>query len=227
LNYSPIEPAVKITMNATIKAKIIAMIPLTVRLRYNYLIDTGDRLTLLKTTKSKISGLFFIFRLRFERACLVLYIEVKSKLIICALVRLELSAIVIAFAILSPIFLFEAQAKSFADPIALSYPELISLNIADSGTTSPYRMVKTTLSNAYEHDLPYVVFVEIRDSYGITLYLQFHTGVLGGTEYTELGSSWRVPYEVGTYELRAFAISNFTKPEVIVNVRSINATVIL
>ena len=109
---------------------------------------------------------------------------------------------------------------------AVGTPELIDPNNGATDKRVALRYITTTFYNNDDFDMPFVVFLEIRDSYGVTVYLVFHTGVLAGNGKTELGSSW-LPQETGDYELRAFAISNFTKPVVIAQVKSTNASVTL
>jgi hypothetical protein len=102
----------------------------------------------------------------------------------------------------------------------LSVPKLIkTCNVpADSCGQSQTRMMSTMFINNDDKPVQFVVFLEIRDSAGVTVFLQFHIGAVEGRfghNTREMASSWQ-PEKAGEYELRTFAISNFTNPEVLV-----------
>lgn len=134
-----------------------------------------------------------------------------------------------AAAIIIAITLLPSVSQSFAEssivpptpPIyILSVPKLIKPCDAPVAacTFNPTRMMVTTFINNDDKPVQFVVFLEVRDSAGVTVFLQFHTGATEGRfghNTLEMASSWQ-PEKYGEYELHTFAISNFTKPEVLV-----------
>jgi hypothetical protein len=109
-------------------------------------------------------------------------------------------------------------AMSVAPGVTLSSPEIRAPSSSQYAPTyGAQRMITTTLNSMYDSDLQFVVFIEVRDSNGVTIFLQYHASTLKGPGHTELGSSWLAP-DNGTYEIRVFAISNFTRPEVLTSV---------
>jgi hypothetical protein len=58
------------------------------------------------------------------------------------------------------------------------------------------------------------MLVEIRDENDLTIYMSFLIGTLNPNAVSEMGISW-TPQYVGEYEVRSFAITNFTKPEIL------------
>jgi hypothetical protein len=79
-------------------------------------------------------------------------------------------------------------------------------------------MVTVNFTNTTPHDSSFVVFLEARDKAGITVFLQFHTGVIGAYERANFASSWHAPDDLTRHELRAFAITNFTRPAFLTDV---------
>lgn len=113
-------------------------------------------------------------------------------------------------------------ARTAPPAIALLAPELKDLRTNPaSDFRSPYRMITTEITNNEDYDIPLVVFLEIRDTNGLTLYLVYHILEVNASGRSEVGSSWQLPQEQGDYELRTFAISNFTKPEILTGVNMI------
>jgi hypothetical protein len=79
-----------------------------------------------------------------------------------------------------------------------------------------------TFQNHCESTTPIVGFIEVRDSTGITLAVEtkMDSWVNGtGGLFSHLGMYW-VPEAPGRYEIRAFAVSNSTAPEVLTEVAS-------
>ncbi|MCI0557703.1 MAG: hypothetical protein MN733_04355 [Nitrososphaera sp.] len=76
-----------------------------------------------------------------------------------------------------------------------------------------------TLLNSCDQKVPFIAFIEIRDSADVTVSLHNQTGTIGAKSHSEVAMAWW-PEEPGDYELRTFAISNFTKPEILTSVRS-------
>lgn len=74
-----------------------------------------------------------------------------------------------------------------------------------------------TLQNQCDSAMPIVGFIEVRDSTGVTVALEskFGTWVVGVEGYYSHRGMYWVPEAPGRYEIRAFAISNFTNPEVL------------
>jgi len=73
--------------------------------------------------------------------------------------------------------------------------------------------------NGEDFEKPFVIIIEARDTTGVTSYLQFQIGRLSAQGISDVGVSW-LPEKAGTYELRAFAISNFTNPIILTDVRT-------
>jgi hypothetical protein len=104
--------------------------------------------------------------------------------------------------------LHQAEARSISSPFTIGLPKLEY----PIDSVSDFKMVNVTFANTTPNDSSYVVFLEVRDKNGITEYLEFHTGVIGAHDRLNLASSWHAPEDLARYELRAFAISNFTRP---------------
>jgi hypothetical protein len=118
-----------------------------------------------------------------------------------------------------------AESMTIAPPVAISQPVLKDVfNSPFAGPLSPARMIATNVTVNSDPGLRFVVFLEVRDSHGITVYLQFHTVAVEGNDRLEIASLW-LPQESGSYELRAFAVSNFTKPVVLSDVVEERVTV--
>lgn len=119
-----------------------------------------------------------------------------------------------------PVIYFEACAMSLGIP-SVTVPKLISPgHCAVMPIANPYLVLTTSLTNNYDYDLQFVILLEVRDSDGVTQLLESHSGSVAGNGRTEVGSLWRFPQESGQYELRAFAISNFTMPMILTEVKS-------
>ncbi len=71
---------------------------------------------------------------------------------------------------------------------------------------------------------PYAAIIEIRDSDGVTLSLDWVEGSINGKNLTNVGISW-TPEEAEVYELRTFVITNLTSPEILSQVLGKNITV--
>lgn len=80
------------------------------------------------------------------------------------------------------------------------------------------RMITASVTNMGREELQFVAFLEIRDSQGVTIFLQYHTGLIKVEGRSEIASSWQAPDLQAKYELRAFVISNFTKPQILTDV---------
>lgn len=73
--------------------------------------------------------------------------------------------------------------------------------------------------------VPYVLILEVRNKDGITTFLQWQNGTIGpyGESYP-MRFYWQ-PTETGSYEVRNYAISNFTRPEILASVTSSHANI--
>jgi len=85
-------------------------------------------------------------------------------------------------------------------------------------------LLSATLTNNNTKPLPYVAFIELRNSDGVTIYLEFHKGVLDPGVPSNIASSW-TPEKTGEYELRVFAISDFQHVEVLSQISSNKTTI--
>jgi hypothetical protein len=67
------------------------------------------------------------------------------------------------------------------------------------------------------------MFYEVRDATGSTVFLEFHIGTLNPDSSSEMGTSFQ-PSSFGRYEVMSFAISNFTKPDILSSLSVIDYT---
>jgi hypothetical protein len=96
--------------------------------------------------------------------------------------------------------------------------------ICDVCGLSPIRYLSATLqatgSNiSVSQQLPFITIIEVRNSDGTTVFLEFNMGTLNGNTPSEVGVVWQ-PTDAGQYELRVFAISNFKNPEILSGVQT-------
>lgn len=82
----------------------------------------------------------------------------------------------------------------------------------------------TEIKNLQSRELPFVAIMEIRDSEGFTLSLNFVSGKLPPNYSMNVGTVW-TPSETGDYELRAFAITDFKTLNPLSSVVSTGVTV--
>jgi len=125
----------------------------------------------------------------------------------------------ILFLIFSMMLTSESAHATAAAVTGLRPPELKDTQGKNVGSASTDQLViiSTTIFENRDAELVYAVIVEVRDKDGVTVYLEFQTGTLDKGDSSEIGISWR-PNDVGSYELRAFAITNFTSPEILTGV---------
>lgn len=102
----------------------------------------------------------------------------------------------------------------------ISIPRLEKPYDSDNQPDVGFRMIAASVVNMGLNELPFVAFLEIRDSTGVTIFLNYHTGVIDIEGRLGIASSWQVPDFEAEYELRAFVISNFTKPQVLTEVKT-------
>jgi hypothetical protein len=86
------------------------------------------------------------------------------------------------------------------------------------------RLLTATIANNSTQSLSYAAFLDLRDSEGVTQYLEFHKGRLDPEASSDIASSW-TPDRPGEYELRVFVISDFENPEILSQI-GINTTTI-
>jgi hypothetical protein len=82
--------------------------------------------------------------------------------------------------------------------------------------------------NHLNREIPYVVVFEIREKNGTTQSLQWQAGTASpsqaGLPNEPIMAEWQ-PIDNGIYEVRVFAISNFTQPELLGDTRIAHAKV--
>jgi hypothetical protein len=85
-------------------------------------------------------------------------------------------------------------------------------------------VVDVELKNQDSAIQPYAAIIEIRDSDGVTLSLNWIAGSINGKNLTNVGISW-TPEEAEEYGIRTFVITNLTSPEILSMVLNKNITV--
>jgi hypothetical protein len=90
--------------------------------------------------------------------------------------------------------------------------------------TATQLMLSANLTNNSAQPLPYVAFIELRDSDGITIYLEFHKGRLDPRASSSIASS-STPKTTGEYDLRVFAISDLQNPQILSTVGTATTTI--
>lgn len=75
-------------------------------------------------------------------------------------------------------------------------------------------VLSTTVKNNEAGATSYAAIVEVRDSNGITVYLNWQTGTLQANGETGIGLSW-TPDAPGTYTARVFVLSDLTNPRIL------------
>jgi hypothetical protein len=74
-------------------------------------------------------------------------------------------------------------------------------------------------------NVPYVLILEIRNQDGVTTFLQWQNDTVDEFGASSYKTFYWQPSETGRYEVRNFAISNFTQPEVLSTVRASQAEI--
>ena len=67
-------------------------------------------------------------------------------------------------------------------------------------------LLSTTIKNNEADARTFVAIIDVRDSTGQTLSLQFQTGTLSGSGQTSIGGSW-TPSDPGSYKVSTFVLS--------------------
>jgi len=127
--------------------------------------------------------------------------------------------IIILFSMMSLLGLNNHVYAFSTDPIIkLSKPALKSNSYPITGVLVEQEYVITTSISRgleYEGDVPFVAFIEVRDSNGVTQYLAYQSGKLSEQiDHTEIGASW-TPSSAGMFSLRTFAISDMENPMIL------------
>ena len=92
------------------------------------------------------------------------------------------------------------------------------LNDADGNFISSAHLddqvhITTIFANCTDKEIPFTVVIEVRDEDDVTVYLQFQSGKLGAKADSESSLAW-TPEKPGKHELRTFALSNLTRPQI-------------
>ncbi len=75
-------------------------------------------------------------------------------------------------------------------------------------------VLSSTIQNKENTSGPYAAIVEVRDSNGVTVYLQWQTGTLPANGSTNVGVSW-TPDMPDTYTIRVFVLSSLSNPQIL------------
>jgi hypothetical protein len=68
-------------------------------------------------------------------------------------------------------------------------------------------ILSTAIANNNDASQPFVALVEVRDSQGMTVFLEWQTGTLNPSGEAEVGLSW-TPDKAGSYNVRTFVVSS-------------------
>jgi hypothetical protein len=128
--------------------------------------------------------------------------------------------LVIVLTVLStPILITNSQyAFGTSCTIEMTEPRLTSVDTRPIVETAAGEqiVISTTITNQCSHqDQPFIVFIEVRNSDGITEYIGWQSGVIKiFTRSNNISVNW-TPDRADNYELRTFAISGFETLEII------------
>jgi hypothetical protein len=94
-------------------------------------------------------------------------------------------------------------------------PELkdVSGNFLESAHVDEPVFITTIFANCTDVEIPFIVVIEARDEDDVTVYLQFQAGKLDANADSEVSLPWS-PEKSGKHELRTFALSNLTQPQI-------------
>lgn len=132
---------------------------------------------------------------------------------------------VIAFMLLQTSFIAtNAQAQDVDE--TPSPPEVHDLegNEIDEIIIGHQVIVSKSFVNRMNITQPFIALFEIRDSDGVTVYFAWQIGTMA-SDQTNVGISWMAD-NFGVYEIRTFAISNFTNAEILDVVESKSISVV-
>ncbi|MGI0015858.1 MAG: hypothetical protein ACREBU_20765 [Nitrososphaera sp.] len=111
---------------------------------------------------------------------------------------------------------FVANAVTAA-AVQLTMPELKSIHstIQDKVSVGNQVFISTTLANMdAEHPRPFLAFIEVRNSVGISMQISSVSSVIPRDGLLEISASW-VLYSSDAYVLRTFAVTGFENPEIL------------
>ncbi len=117
---------------------------------------------------------------------------------------------------------------AFADVGDITISEVAIKNLRGNDldsviAASPF-MLTATLTNNSTQSLSYVAVLELRDSDGITQFLEFHMSRLDPSIPSNIAGSW-MPDRPGEYELRIFAISDLENPDILSTIGTATTTI--
>ncbi|MCI0559241.1 MAG: hypothetical protein MN733_12160 [Nitrososphaera sp.] len=124
-----------------------------------------------------------------------------------------------------------AFGMSIAPPVALGRPQLLDVDghQLDYITVGHQGVIRITINNNLELVQPFVLLTEVRDGVGVTEFIALDHGFLQSDSRRVIEFNW-VP-EIGCsedsggcnpdYEIRAFVISDYEKPQVLTGVQTL------
>lgn len=100
----------------------------------------------------------------------------------------------------------ELPIRTGIDATDVTVPVITSVAGNSSFTNGTSLTLSTSLANRNEESQPFVIFIEVRDDRGVTIFLALQSGTLEPNGSTEIGALW-LPDKPGTFEIRTFAIN--------------------
>jgi hypothetical protein len=91
-------------------------------------------------------------------------------------------------------------------------------NMLDQITMGHQATLSQSFANNKNVPQSLIALFEVRDSSGVTVYLAWQNSVMPPSSTANVGVSWIADVGIGQYEIRTFAISNFTNTLVLSNV---------
>lgn len=138
--------------------------------------------------------------------------------------------------ITTPAALQSSIAKSQMLPTDVSPPLLHDSSVPNENWSAQFATSKghaiaimTLFANHLDRELSYTVIAEVRDENGVTTFLQWQSAVAPAAGdlnaiRPRITFTWQ-PTEAGIYEVRNFAITNFTQPEMLSYVKTGHAEI--
>lgn len=108
-----------------------------------------------------------------------------------------------------------ASTRGGCDIVIMLPPELkdASGNFLSSAHIDQPVFITTIFANCTDEEIPFIVVIEARDEDDVTVYLQFQAGKLDANADSEISLAWS-PEKSGKHELRTFALSDLTQPQI-------------
>jgi hypothetical protein len=115
-----------------------------------------------------------------------------------------------------PVLLASGSDSNPPASLLVSKPNLKSNSTPLAGVQAGDEVVVATdiKNNDDVHDQAALVVIEVRDSSGITVLINWQSGIIKAGSSMQAGISW-TPDKGGDYELRTFAITDFDRPYVL------------